>query len=366
MFACNKHVMHSQRIKQILLALRGEMRKVNEEPLLAASLCLRFAGAEGYCAGQNHRYLQKKAKVIIRRWRQLRIWRALDRWNSCVLQAKRLRCCQRRVILRMMRKSLWKAFQAFAHPMFEAAERSRMRLKTIGYVLKNMLRGSVLEAFLNWKRVLDHEVAAVVADRFMRIMLRSHFDLLSFAFHKIKTFARVSSRRTLLVRRVALRLFGNLRTEMFARWKCLMRESAHRYSLAEHCRKILLKMHRIYTNLAFARWKKDTTTSKKMRKVVAQWTHRKLASAFRFFWRKSLLLRRERVASMRAIVRMMMRQQARSLDQWHWSSCRLKHQREALMTSVRRWQKRFLLSAFLVYLCVQISLSSDWFIICVC
>ena len=308
--------------------------------------------AEGCCAGQNHKYLQKKAKVIIRRWRRLKIWRALDYWNACMLQSKRRRCCTRRVILRMMRACLWKAFNAFAQLALEAAERSRMRLKTVEYVLKNWLRGNVLEAFLNWKKVLDTAVSAVVADRFMRVMLRSQFDLLSFAFHKIKTFARISSHKVTLMRRVALRLLGNLRTVMFARWKFLMRDSAHRFSLATHCRKILLKMRRIYTNLAFARWKKDVTTSRKMRMVVAQWTHRKLASAFRLFWSTSLSLRRKRVVATRAIVRMMMRLQARSLQQWYWSSCRLKHQREALMKTVRRWQKRLLLSAFLVSMCV--------------
>ena len=196
---------------------------------------------------------------------------------------------------------------------------TRMRLKTIEHVLKNWLRGTVLRAFLNWKNVLDKEVSAIVADRFMRVMVRSQFDLVSFAFHKVKTFARVASLKTMLLRRVALRLLGNLRTVMFARWRFLMRDRAHRYSLAERSRKVVLKTHRAYTNLAFARWKQE-----------------------------SLHLRRKRLGAVRAIVRMLMRLQAWSLDQWHCNCCRLKHQRGALMKAIRRWQRKLLLSTFLV------------------
>lgn len=176
-------------------------------------------------------------------------------------------------------------------------------------------------------------VLTIVADRFLRVMLRSRFDLVSFAFHKVKTFARVTILKAILLRRVALRLLGNLRTVMFARWKFLMRDRAHRYSLAERSRKLVLKSHRIYTNLAFACWKQ-----------------------------KSLNLRRKRVGAMRAIVRMLMRLQAWSLDQWHSNCCRLKHQRGALKKAIRRWQRRLLLSTFLVSVFSHLYCVADEFI----
>jgi hypothetical protein len=210
---------------------------------------------------------------------------------------------------------------------------TRMRLKTIEHVLKNWLRGTVLRAFLNWKNALDKEVSAIVADRFMRVMLRSQFDLVSFAFHKVKTFARVTSLKTILLRKVALGLLGNLRTVMFARWKFLMRDHAHRYTLAERSRKVVLKTHRIYTNLVFARWKQ-----------------------------KSLNLRRKRVGAMRAIVRMLMRLQRWSLDQWHCNCCWLKRQRGDLMKAIRRWHRQLLLSTFLVFVFSHLYCIADEFI----